>query len=163
MRLSNVLGSLVAAGTVKSQSSSIIPVIGLKTGIDPETLQPPARQNILDLQNGGPLWYDKESQLRPNGSKLSRDLYIQGLASFQKVPEDDETSYFRVSGGIFKIKLPSRRFGKLMLETAIHGRPYQPFNGVDQVPGAPLVGYCIHDEIIFSTWHRPYVVLFEVY
>ncbi|KAH8882895.1 Di-copper centre-containing protein [Thozetella sp. PMI_491] len=122
-----VLGALAVPGLAATtrQDSGIIPVVGIKTGSNAVTGEPPARLNINDLRSG-PGW----------------DLYIQALAAFQEVPELDERSYFRVSG--------------------IHGRPYIPYNGATRPDDAPLdMGYCIHDEILFATWHRPHVLLFE--
>lgn len=37
-----------------------------------------------------------------------------------------------------------------------------PWNGAEQVPGGVNGGYCPHSEVLFATWHRPYVALFEV-
>ena len=41
----------------------------------------------------------------------------------------------------------------------IHGRPYIPWDGVQ---GDNNEGYCTHTSILFPTWHRPYLGLFEV-
>jgi hypothetical protein len=40
----------------------------------------------------------------------------------------------------------------------IHGRPYVKWNDSVDAPG----GYCVHGTVLFPTWHRPYVALFEV-
>ncbi|KAB5566591.1 hypothetical protein GE09DRAFT_740262 [Coniochaeta sp. 2T2.1] len=72
---------------------------------------------------------------------LQWDLYIQALQAFQDVNETDPLSYFQISG--------------------IHGYPVQSWNGVEQVPGGINLGYCPHNEILFATWHRPFVALFE--
>ncbi|KAK1776245.1 hypothetical protein QBC45DRAFT_333352 [Copromyces sp. CBS 386.78] len=69
------------------------------------------------------------------------DLYILALSEMQAMDESDELSYFGLAG--------------------IHGLPHKPWNGVEQVDGAPDVGYCPHGETIFAPWHRPYVALFE--
>ncbi len=48
----------------------------------------------------------------------------------------------------------------------IHGLPYVPWNGVrGQRPWNPNTtwgGYCTHGSVLFPTWHRPYMMLFEV-
>ncbi|KAK3692626.1 hypothetical protein B0T22DRAFT_486510 [Podospora appendiculata] len=120
------LPSPPSSSSQPSQSTPI-PVVGVKSGIDPRTGQRPARQNINQLYaRGGPQW----------------DLYILALSSLQAVNETDELSYFQIAG--------------------IHGLPHRAWNGVEQVPGAPsTAGYCPHGELLFSTWHRPYVALFE--
>lgn len=70
------------------------------------------------------------------------DLYILALSAFQEVNETDPLSYFAISG--------------------IHGIPHSTWNGVGQVPGGPEGrGYCPHNELLFPSWHRPYLALFE--
>jgi len=62
----------------------------------------------------------------------------------QKTSEDDYQSFFQVGG--------------------IHGLPYTAWDGAlstkggDRGPG----GYCTHGSVLFPTWHRPYVALYEV-
>jgi hypothetical protein len=45
----------------------------------------------------------------------------------------------------------------------IHGQPLVPWDeqSVSKTPGI-LNGYCTHNSILFPTWHRPYLLLFEV-
>lgn len=43
----------------------------------------------------------------------------------------------------------------------IHGRPYIPFDNVQATPGNAQSGYCTHTSILFPTWHRPYLALYE--
>lgn len=45
----------------------------------------------------------------------------------------------------------------------IHGRPYKKWNesGGDSKVG-DFGGYCTHGSVLFPTWHRPYVALYEV-
>ena len=44
----------------------------------------------------------------------------------------------------------------------IHGLPYIPWDGVTGDPDAQWAGYCTHGSVLFPTWHRPYVMLYEV-
>jgi tyrosinase len=51
---------------------------------------------------------------------------------------------------------------KLLINfSGIHGRPYQPFDGVQPISGNADNGYCTHVSILFPTWHRPYLALYE--
>ncbi|THH26781.1 hypothetical protein EUX98_g7401 [Antrodiella citrinella] len=45
----------------------------------------------------------------------------------------------------------------------IHGLPYTQWNGSGDTEPFPQSwgGYCTHGTVIFPTWHRPYVALFE--
>jgi len=48
----------------------------------------------------------------------------------------------------------------------IHGLPNTPWDGaVGDKPWDPNTqwgGYCTHGSVLFPTWHRPYVMLYEV-
>jgi tyrosinase len=44
----------------------------------------------------------------------------------------------------------------------IHGRPYTSWDGSFGPGGVSYsTGYCAHDSVLFPTWHRPYLALFE--
>jgi tyrosinase len=46
----------------------------------------------------------------------------------------------------------------------IHGIPYQAWEGAggnEPVEGREFGGYCTHGSVVFPTWHRPYVSLYE--
>lgn len=57
-------------------------------------------------------------------------------------PQDEPDSFFQIAG--------------------IHGLPYISWNGVGEESPAEAAGYCTHSSVLFPTWHRPYVSLFEV-
>jgi hypothetical protein len=47
----------------------------------------------------------------------------------------------------------------------IHGLPYVEWEGAggaNPVKGSQWGGYCTHGCVLFPTWHRPYVALYEV-
>ncbi|EPS38104.1 hypothetical protein H072_8125 [Dactylellina haptotyla CBS 200.50] len=70
------------------------------------------------------------------------NLYLQALASFQLMPVSDKLSYFQVAG--------------------IHGEPFRPWD--ENTPADPRTrwrGYCTHASVLFPTWHRPYLALYE--
>jgi tyrosinase len=62
----------------------------------------------------------------------------------QKLRQDDPLSHFGVGG--------------------IHGLPYERWEGSGNATGEPdsFGGYCSHGDVLFPTWHRPYVALHEV-
>lgn len=67
-----------------------------------------------------------------------------------EIKQDNAVSYFQIGG--------------------IHGQPYVRWNGeggnvsvgAEVVGGTRFKGYCTHGSVLFPTWHRPYVSLFEV-
>ncbi|KAH8602664.1 hypothetical protein B0O99DRAFT_647536 [Bisporella sp. PMI_857] len=68
-------------------------------------------------------------------------LYILALDLLQYTNQNEMLSWYQIAG--------------------IHGRPYQPFNGVLPTKGNENSGYCTHTSILFLTWHRPYLALYE--
>lgn len=97
------------------------------------------------------------------------DLFILALSMFQYVSQDDPTSWYQIAGRFPpSITHPNRwshdvnvyHCGLLCL--GIHGVPYDSWNGVEAAAGANQSGYCPHSSVLFPTWHRPYLALFEV-
>jgi Common central domain of tyrosinase len=44
----------------------------------------------------------------------------------------------------------------------IHGEPFISWDDVNGVDNPTFGGYCTHSSILFLTWHRPYLALYEV-
>jgi hypothetical protein len=40
--------------------------------------------------------------------------------------------------------------------------PFKSWNNVSATSGNEMSGYCTHISVLFPTWHRPYVSLYEV-
>ncbi|KAG9045504.1 hypothetical protein FS842_001173, partial [Serendipita sp. 407] len=76
-------------------------------------------------------------------NKKQFSLYVQALNTLYSELKTEVLSYFSLS--------------------KIHGRPFGPWNNVDPPlnPQGQPKGFCVHHEIQFLTWHRPYVALFE--
>ncbi|ERF69584.1 hypothetical protein EPUS_01914 [Endocarpon pusillum Z07020] len=69
-------------------------------------------------------------------------MFLLALSALQNVTENNDNSYFRVAG--------------------IHGYPFAPWQeDPGFVPANPNRGYCTHSSALFTTWHRPYLVLLE--
>ncbi|KAI9886218.1 MAG: hypothetical protein M1823_001953 [Watsoniomyces obsoletus] len=69
------------------------------------------------------------------------NLYLLGLERLQAVDQNQLLSWYQISG--------------------IHGRPYTDWDGVPAAPGQNNNGYCTHTSVLFGTWHRPYLALYE--
>jgi tyrosinase len=72
-------------------------------------------------------------------------LYIQALIVMFNTPQSNSISHFSIGG--------------------IHGLPYVQWEGSGSsrpVNGSQWGGYCTHGSVLFPTWHRPYVALYEV-
>jgi tyrosinase len=73
-------------------------------------------------------------------------LYIQALQAMSTTDQSNIQSFFQVGG--------------------IHGLPNIPWDGVTGNPpfnpqSNQWGGYCTHGSVLFPTWHRPYVMLYE--
>ncbi|KAF8858063.1 Di-copper centre-containing protein [Acephala macrosclerotiorum] len=68
-------------------------------------------------------------------------LFVQAYNMFQQQDESFFLSYHEIAG--------------------IHGRPYYSWNYAPQGAGAPTTGYCTHGSVLFLSWHRPYLALYE--
>ncbi|KAG8983087.1 hypothetical protein FRB93_007678 [Tulasnella sp. JGI-2019a] len=66
-------------------------------------------------------------------------LFVQAVSAMQQMSESEVRSWYQVSG--------------------IHGLPYVSWDGAAN-PGNTQ-GYCEHGTLLFPTWHRPYVALYE--
>ncbi|KAF4773968.1 hypothetical protein HER10_EVM0007266 [Colletotrichum scovillei] len=112
------------------------PVIikGIQDGF--EGGEPPMRLELRDMANN---------------HQEQWTLFLLGLERFQKVDEKEPLSYFQIAG--------------------IHGLPAQKWPNADwndvgsQFDKEKLKtvfgGYCTHTSILFLTWHRVYLALFE--
>ncbi|TGJ84825.1 hypothetical protein E0Z10_g3899 [Xylaria hypoxylon] len=69
------------------------------------------------------------------------NLYILALSWMQYTSQDSPFSWYQIAG--------------------IHGAPGQTWGNVAPLPGNDNIGYCHHVSILFPTWHRPYLVLYE--
>lgn len=137
-------------------------------GVDIETLtrrQDDARRIVVGRL---PLATNGTVPLRPEIRQLKADpykwdLFILALSMFQYVSQDDPTSWYQIAGELYCLSSRAWADGAdALLPLGIHGVPFQPWNDVDAVPGANMSGYCPHSSVLFPTWHRPYLALFEV-
>lgn len=68
------------------------------------------------------------------------NLYLLGMDRFMNKPKNDRLGYYQIAG--------------------VHGRPFVSWNNFP----TPLVneaGFCPHSMVLFHTWHRPYLAVFE--
>jgi len=71
-------------------------------------------------------------------------LFVQALTALFGTSQDESLSFFSIGG--------------------IHGLPFVPWEGAggnEPVPGSDFFGYCTHGQVLFPTWHRAYVSLYE--
>jgi len=70
------------------------------------------------------------------------NLYLLAMQAFQAMNQSDPMGWYQVAG--------------------IHGVPNTPWDNVQANPHTGgAVGYCTHSSVVFPTWHRAYLALFE--
>ena len=120
--------------------ANAIAITGSQGGVNTDTGQRPFRQEFSTFKNSGPVF----------------DLYILSLQQFQQQNQSAPLSYYQVAGSVPLLAGNAWLFAN---DQGIHGRPYIAWDGV---PGPFETGYCTHSSILFPSWHRPYMALFEV-
>jgi tyrosinase len=84
-------------------------------------------------------WYMEQMA----GDRIQLTLFVEALAPIQRRDLDDLKSYFRLA--------------------AIHSAPWCEWDDVPQAQREPGErGYCVHSNYTFPTWHRVYMMLYEV-
>ncbi len=94
------------------------------------------------------------------------NLFLLGMERFidtERTKETTPLSYFQIAGPSHTTPIPPYI---LSCWTGIHGRPYDNWPKAQWNKDEKIVdaeeGYCTHSSILFLTWHRPYLSLFEV-
>ena len=110
------------------------PITGIQT--KDENGRPYVRKDI-------DCWY-KEQIDSENANRIQLTLFVHALDAIQKRDVTDQLSYFRLAG--------------------IHSAPWCPWDGEDVPPEEPkrIPGFCVHNNYTFPTWHRVYMLLYEV-
>lgn len=123
-----------------SLAGAIFPVVGCHHGHDENTGERAMRLPIDDFVKSGPHF----------------DLFILALSILQDRSQSDPLSYFQIAG--ICCFFP-KGYG-FDTNLGIHGYPSIPWDNVDGEGFYP--GYCPHESVLFPTWHRVYMALFEV-
>ncbi|KAE8393458.1 common central domain of tyrosinase-domain-containing protein [Aspergillus alliaceus] len=82
-------------------------------------------------------WYNDNSRQ----AQVQVSLFILALQQFQNISYKDKLSYFQIAG--------------------IHHEPVVTWDEKDPPKPNPNGGYCVHNNVTFPTWHRPYMLVYE--
>ena len=124
------------------------PITGIP--LSPSQTDVPTRQEIT-------LWAGKQS------NQYQVSLFLQALTQFKQLDISQRLSYFQIAGQ------SNLWFDKViqLTQKGIHCYPLVGWDGetgvkTPQEPTDPFPGYCSHNRVTFPTWHRPYMLLYEV-
>ncbi|KAL9607640.1 MAG: hypothetical protein Q9167_007463 [Letrouitia subvulpina] len=110
------------------------PIEGIQDGLDPNK-QKLLREVPLRMELDD--WYQSPQLLYIN----QRALFFPAFWRFSQANPKKKLSWFQIAG--------------------IHGKPFVAWDEPPQKPATNDKGYCTHNSILFCTWHRPYLLLFE--
>ena len=121
-------------GTYGISGIPLLPNVEFKTKTIPYAPGMPVRHRLSDLAAAdNPML------------KMQWTLFILALERFKALPVEQKLSYFQIAG--------------------IHGYPATSWDGADPPANLPKDAdpfYCAHNSLTFPTWHRPYMLVFEV-
>jgi tyrosinase len=103
---------------------------------------------------------DTWSQAKANADQAN--LFILALRFYVDMDPLDRDSFWQTAGMFFFFRPPLLIITWLTRRIGIHGLPYMPWNESTLPQSVPVLGYCTHNSVLFPSWHRPYVALFEV-
>ncbi|KAF7537431.1 hypothetical protein G7054_g3742 [Neopestalotiopsis clavispora] len=112
----------------------VYPIEGIQTGLDPDT-QKLLREVPVRMEVDK--WYLSNKIEHIN----QRALFFPAFWRFSQMDPHEKLSWFQIAG--------------------IHGKPFVAWDEEPQRGATPNRGYCTHNSILFSTWHRPYLLLWE--
>ena len=128
------------------------PIIGIQDGLDPKKDQLLRKVHLrMDIDD----WYQSPQPLHKN----QRALFFPAFLAFSQMDPHEKLSYFQIAGN-FALTLWSY---PVDTRSGIHGKPFIAWDEPPQCGETDNKGYCTHNSILFCTWHRPYLLLFEVW
>lgn len=89
------------------------------------------------------------------------NLYLLALSMMQNTDQDQDLSWYRITGQSTRLRVSDCFLCADGGALGIHGVPFEQWGGVPPADGGQG-GYCPHMTILFPTWHRPYIALYEV-
>lgn len=109
----------------------------------------PLRRNVHE-------WFAEAQEPQASkDAKLELSLFIPAMAKFQRLGLEDQLSYFRIAGIHGSPPNVSWNMGREPI-------PYDSPDMDEQMKKGQGGNYCPHNKFVFPTWHRAYLMLFEV-
>lgn len=133
----------------------------------PLNKQPTRKTTNIPFVTGLPLRRELSSfyeDSKKGGAEVQRQwtLYILALEKFKARSVDDKLSYFQIAG---IHGFPETTWDDVPIPEQTEEGPFRiqqkPDDKTTNLPKPP--GYCHHNDTSFPIWHRPYLLLFEVW
>ncbi|KAG8667848.1 hypothetical protein FPOAC2_13050 [Fusarium poae] len=117
-----------------STQSDFYPIVGIQDGLDPDVNAQLREVPVrMDIDD----WFLSKELVHIN----QRALFFPAFWNLSQMSPHEKLSWFQLAG--------------------IHGKPYIAWDEPPQEGKTAGYGYCTHNSILFTTWHRPYMLLWE--
>ena len=128
------------------------PIVGIQDGLDPDKEKVLRKVGIrMDLDD----WFTSKDLVHQN----QRALFFPAFKKFTEMKPEEKFSFFQIAG-VYALLSCVLLLAKHIRYPGIHCYPIGvPWDEPHKTKAKP---YCAHNRITFSTWHRPYLLLFEV-
>ena len=137
-----------------ASSNGYYPITGIQDGLEP--LDPKKDQTLRKVRVRMEIddWYTSTNLLHLN----QRALFFPAFWKFSQMAPKEKLSYFQIAGK------SALAFWYCPVDTrlGIHGKPFVAWDEPPQKGTESNKGYCTHNSVLFCTWHRAYVLLYEV-
>ncbi|KAI1105912.1 Di-copper centre-containing protein [Jackrogersella minutella] len=117
-----------------SSTTDVYPIVGIQEGLDPNKHE---QLRKVPLRMEVDEWFSSQKLIYIN----QRALFFPAIWKFSQMDPREKLSWFQIAG--------------------IHGKPFVSWDEPGKKPALPEKGYCTHNSVLFATWHRPYLLLFE--
>ncbi len=136
-----------------ASTDGFYPIIGIHDGLDPGKDQLLRKVHLrMELDD----WYQSQQLVHYN----QRALFFPAFWKFSQMKPQEKLSWFQIAGKVPHAFVPCETWTEQF--TGIHGKPFIAWDEPPEKGANAGKGYCTHNSILFSTWHRPYLLLFEV-
>src|SRR3569833_3338477 len=128
------------------------PIVGIQDGLDPDKEKVLRKVGIrMDLDD----WFTSKDLVHQN----QRALFFPAFKKFTEMKPEEKFSFFQIAG-VYALLSCVLLLAKQKQKPKNQNKPKKkPKKKPHKTKTKP---YCAHNRITFSTWHRPYLLLFEV-
>ncbi|RFN51310.1 di-copper centre-containing protein [Fusarium flagelliforme] len=117
-----------------SSHSDFYPITGIQDDLDPDAN---AQLRQVPVRMDVDDWFLSNELVHIN----QRALFFPAFWNLSQMSPHEKLSWFQLAG--------------------IHGKPFIAWDEPPQEGKTKQSGYCTHNSILFTTWHRPYMLLWE--
>ncbi|KAF7557568.1 hypothetical protein G7Z17_g592 [Cylindrodendrum hubeiense] len=116
-----------------ASNSDSYPITGIQDGLHPDKNELRKVPVRMEIDE----WYQSDDPVHLN----QKALFFPAFWRFSQMSPHEKLSWYQIAG--------------------IHGKPYVAWDEAPKDGATKNEGYCTHASILFTTWHRAYMLLWE--